>query len=292
MQLLSRGEKTFQAVNYLLLTVLALITIFPLWEVFRISISTPAEASRLGFTLWPKETSLDAYRKVILNDYIWIGYMNTIIRMVLGTAIQLLLTVLIAYPLSRRNLPNRGTITMIFVFTMFFSGGLIPEYLLIRQYLHLGNSIWALVLPHAVNTFSMLIVRNYMMGIPTELEESAKMDGAGDLRILWRIMLPLSVPILVTIGLWALVWHWNQWFDALIYLDNGKSYPLQMVLRKIVMDSSPMFTDISTETAQVNVTTETVKAATIIVSTLPIMLIYPFIQKYFIQGIMIGSVKG
>ncbi|MDF2650886.1 MAG: binding-protein-dependent transport system inner rane component [Paenibacillus sp.] len=218
--------------------------------------------------------------------------MNTIIRMVVGTAIQLTLTVLVAYPLSRKNLPHRGLITMIFVFTMFFSGGLIPEYLLIRQYLHLGNTIWALVLPSAINTFSMLIVRNYMMGIPIELEESAKIDGAGDLRILWRIMLPLTLPILVTIGLWALVWHWNQWFDALIYLDNGKSFPLQMVLRKIVMDSSPIFTDLSLESNQYNVTPETVKAATIIVSTLPIMLIYPFIQKYFIQGVMIGSVKG
>lgn len=289
---LSSGEKVFQGFNYVFLALLGLATIYPLWEVIRISLSTPAEASRMAFTLWPKELSLDAYKHVLHNSFIWSGYKNTIYRMVLGTAIQMVLTILVAYPLSRKKLPHRSAFTMIIVFTMFFSGGLIPEYLLIQHVLHMGNTIWALVLPPAINTFSMLIVRNYFMAIPHEIEESAKMDGASDLRILTSIMVPLSVLILVTVGLWSMVAHWNAWFDALIYIRNGADYPLQMVLRKIIIEATPMFDGTAGSDVKVNIAAETIKAASIIAGTLPIVMIYPFIQKYFIRGVMIGSLKG
>lgn len=289
---LTSGEKVFQGFNYVFLALLGLATIYPLWEVVRISLSTPAEASRMAFALWPKEISWDAYNHVLNNSFIWTGYKNTIYRMVLGTVIQMVLTVLVAYPLSRKKLPHRSAFTLFVVFTMFFSGGLIPEYLLIQHYLHLGNTIWALVLPPAINTFSMLIVRNYFMAIPHEIEESAKIDGASDLRILSYIMIPLSIPILVTIGLWSLVAHWNAWFDALIFIRNGTDYPLQMVLRKIIIEATPMFDGTAGSDVSVNIAAETIKAASIIVGTLPIVMIYPFIQKYFIKGVMIGSLKG
>lgn len=289
---LSNGERLFQIANYALLALLGAMTIYPLWDVVRVSFSTPAEASRMTFALWPGVVSLDAYRHVLNNEFIWIGYGNTVFRMALGVAVQMALIVTVAYPLAKRTLPHRTGITLLIVFTMFFSGGLIPEYLLVQQYLRLGNTIWALVLPGAINTFAMLVVRNYFMALPAELEESAKMDGGGDFRILFQIAVPLSVPILVTVGLWGLVWHWNAWFDALIYISDGNRYPLQMILRKIVIDASPMFDGSGARDVKVNVAAETIKAASIVVATVPVVLIYPFIQKYFIQGVLVGSLKG
>lgn len=289
---LSTGEKAFHVGNYIFLALLGIITIYPLWDVVRVSLSTPAEASRMVFAIWPKTVSWDAYRHVLSNEFIWIGYKNTIFRMALGVLIQMLMMVTVAYPLAKKTLPHRTKITLFIVFTMFFSGGLIPEYLLIMQYLHLGDTIWSLVLPGAVNTFSMLIVRNYFMAIPPELEESAKMDGCNDFRLLFLIMVPLSVPILVTVGLWGLVGHWNAWFDALIYINDGNKYPLQMILRKIVIDASPMFDGSGVRDVKVNVAAETIKAASIIAGTLPVVLIYPFVQKYFIKGVLVGSLKG
>lgn len=288
----TKSEKAFQWFNYIFLTVLALLMIYPFWEVIRISFSTPAEASRMAFTLWPRETSLAAYESVIKNQFIWTGYKNTIFRVVIGMSIQMPLMILVAYPLSKRYFPNRGFWTMIIVFTMFFHGGLIPNYILIKT-LHLDNSIWALVLPRAIDTFAMLILRNYFMSLPESLEESAKMDGAGQMTVLIRIILPLCKPILMTVGLWGIVWHWNAWFDCLIYMRDSNKFILQAILRKIIIDAAPQFSDMSVSIDNVaQPSAEVIKCATIIVSTLPIMLIYPFIQKYFIKGVMIGSLKG
>lgn len=289
---LSAGEKWFQACNYLFLLSLSLLTLLPLWEVVRISISEPAEASRMTLSFWPSAPSFDAYKHVLHNPIIWTGYGNTILRMTLGVVIQLLLTVLAAYALSKRKLPLRSTFTLIIVFTMFFSGGLIPEYLLIQEVLHIGNSTWALVLPPAINTFSMLIVRNYFMSLPADMEESATIDGAGDMRVLFAIFIPLSLPIIVTVILWGLVWHWNAWFDALVYIRDTSYYPLQLVLRKIVIESSPAFDNITSSSLTVAVNAETIKAASIIAGTAPIIVVYPFLQKYFVQGVMVGSLKG
>lgn len=204
----------------------------------------------------------------------------------------MILMVLTAYPLSKRNFPNRNIWTLIIVFTMFFKGGLIPDYLLVKT-LNLDNSIWALVLPGAIDTFSMIIMRNYIMSLPDSLEESAKIDGASQLTVLIKIILPLSKPIIMTILLWVIVAHWNAWFDCLIYIRDSGKYVLQAVLRKIVLDAAPQFSDMSMDIQDESLPSEEViKCATIIVSSLPIMLVYPFIQKHFVKGILVGSLKG
>lgn len=291
----TKGEKTFQTVNYIFLTLLAVLMFYPFWEVIKISISAPLEASRIGFRLWPKVVSLEGYNSVMANQYVWIGYKNTIIRIILGTAISMAITILTAYPLSKKYLPNKNIWTLFVVFTMFFSGGLIPSYIIMTKVLYLDNTIWALVLPGACNTFSMLIVRNYFMTIPDSLEESARIDGASEFTILVKIIVPLSTPILMTIGLWGIVGHWNAWFDCLIYIRDSKKYVLQAILRKIIIDAAPQFDSSSTmveNSSQVKPAVETIKCATIIVSSIPIMILYPFVQKYFITGVMIGSLKG
>lgn len=291
----TKGEKAFQIVNYIFLTLLAVIMFYPFWEVIKISISAPLEASRIGFRLWPRVVSLEGYNSVMANEYIWLGYRNTLIRIILGTIVSMTLTILTAYPLSKKYLPNRNIWTLFIVFTMFFSGGLIPSYIIMTKVLHLDNTIWSLVLPGAINTFSMLIVRNYFMTIPDSLEESARIDGAGEFRILVKIIVPLSVPILMTVGLWGIVGHWNAWFDCLIYIRDSKRFVLSTILRKIIIDAAPQFDSSNTmfeDSSQVKPAVETIKCATIIVSSIPIMILYPFMQKYFIKGVMIGSLKG
>jgi putative aldouronate transport system permease protein len=289
----TRGEKTFQVFNYIFLTALAILALYPFWDVIRVSFSTPAEASRMGFTLWPRELSFQGYDFVLKNPSIWMGYKNTVIRIIIGVTIQLILMILVAYSLSKKYFPNRTFWTLIIVFTMFFRGGIIPDYLLIRA-LHIDNTIWALVLPRAVDTFAMLIMRNYFMTLPDSLEESAKIDGAGDMTVLLRIILPMSKPIILTVALWGIVWHWNAWFDCLIYIRDSDKYVLQAILRKIIIDAAPQFNESTGGGAGMSIETsqEVVKCATIMVSTVPIMMIYPFIQKYFIRGMIVGAIKG
>ncbi len=288
----TKGEKAYAVFNYIFLALLALITVYPFWQVIITSFSTAAEANRIGFKLWPAEISWEGYKNVISNEYIWTGYKNTIIRVLLGTTVEMFLMIMTAYPLSKKYLPHRNVFTMLIVFTMFFSGGLIPSYLNVRS-LHLDNTIWALVLPIGINTFSMLILRNFFMGIPEEIEESARIDGASTMQTLVLIVLPLSVPILMTVGLWSIVAHWNAWFDCIIYIRDSDKYVLQAVLRKIIIDAAPQFDNLNTSAQDVAaIDSEVVKSATIIVSTIPIMLVYPFIQKYFVTGVMVGSLKG
>ena len=289
---LSKSENIFQVFNYFLLIFLSILIIYPFWDILRVSFCTPTEASRLSFSLWPGEVWFGGYQKVFQNGYIWLGYKNTILRVITGMSIQMVLMILGAYPLSKKYFPKRNLFTMLIVFTMFFSGGLIPQYLLIRS-LGIYDSIWALVLPRAIDTFAMLIMRNYFMSLPDSLEESAKIDGAGDFRVLLNIIIPLSKPILMTVLLWGIVWHWNAWFDCLIYIREGKDYVLQAILRKIVLETSMKFGDMNIMfDNEVKPSAIIIKAATILVSTLPILLIYPFIQKYFITGVMVGSLKG
>jgi len=291
----SKGEAVFKVFNYMFLTLLGISILFPFWEVIKVSFSHPLEVGRIGYRLWAKETSLDGYLQVFENEYLWLGYKNTIVRIIVGLSIYLILTVLTSYALSKKFLPHRNFFTVFIVFTMFFSGGLIPEYLLISQTLRLTDTIWALTLPGAISTSTVIIVRNYFMSLPGELEESAKLDGAGDIKVLTRIILPLSKPILATITLWAIVGHWNAWFDCIIYIRDTKKYVLQAILRRIIIDSMGEFygSGIQKDYAlSRNVSTEVVKACTIVVSTLPVMMIYPFLQKHFIKGILIGSIKG
>lgn len=289
----SAAEKIFDIINVLILTLFAITTVYPFVNVLVVSFSTPAAANVYGLKLWPKEVTLEAYRAVFANDYIWIGYGNTILRTVVGTFLNVVFTVMCAYPLSKKYLPNRNAYTLFIVFTMFFSGGLIPNYLLVKG-LGLLDSRWSLILPGLIAPFTMIIVRNYFMSLPAEVEESAKMDGANDLRILASIVLPVSLPIVATISLWYAVAHWNAWFDSLLYISDPNKMVLGNVLRKIVIEGSPQFQSFeAVQPGESNtVTPDIIKAATIMVATFPILCVYPFIQKYFVKGVMVGSLKG
>jgi putative aldouronate transport system permease protein len=271
-----------------LLILLCLATIVPFMQVIAISLSPPEIASQSGLHLFPTKVVFEGYYRVIKHALIWKAYGNTIVRTLLGTALSVSLTLLGAYPLSKKYLPHRNLWTGIIVFTMYFSGGLIPSYLLVKN-LKLMNTLGALILPGAVNTFNLIVTRNFLMTLPESLEESAKIDGAGDLTILIRIILPLSTPIIATIALWYGVGHWNSWFDCMLYINDSTKFVLQYVLRLILMEGQTE--DLSSDT-QIILSTETMKMATLMVATLPIICVYPFLQKYFVKGMLVGSLKG
>ncbi len=288
----SRFDTVFNIINITLLLFLSALTLYPFWEVIKVSFSDPLEVGRIGYRLWPLKTSMEGYTHVFQNQFVWIGYKNTIVRVILAVSVQMILSILTAYPLSKKRLPHRNIFTMLIVFTMFFSGGLIPEYLLVSNILNLDDTVWSMVLPYAINTFGMLVMRNYFMSLPNELEESAKIDGAGELTVLLRIILPISMPILVTVGLWGIISNWNAWFDCIIYIRDSNKYVLQAILRRIVIDSIPEFDGRGAIEKTILINAEVIKCSTIVIATLPVMLIYPFLQKYFIKGILIGSLKG
>ncbi|GAA3403394.1 carbohydrate ABC transporter permease [Paenibacillus hodogayensis] len=282
------GEKVFQAFLLLFISLLCILMLYPFVHELAVSLSTPAEAIRQGIHIIPLEFSLAAYKEVFSSKTVWSGLGNSLFRTVVGTALMLFMMTIGAYPLSKKNLPHRNVYTMFIVITMFFSGGLIPTYLLIKS-LHLIDSRWALIIPGLINTFSMMIMRNFFMGVPDELEESAKIDGANDIRILFTIVVPLSMPIMATVGLWSAVYHWNGWFDALIYIQDSSKQVLQIYLRKLVVSNE----DTALQAMMSGtVTSESIKAAVIMFVTMPILVIYPFLQKYFVKGALIGSLKG
>lgn len=281
-------------VIYLLLTLLALSIILAFLHLINLSISPSYVATSGGLLLFPKEVIWDNYKSVITNHFIWTGYGVTILRSVVGTVLSLLFTSMGAYVLSKKYFPHRTFWTLLIVFTMFFSGGLIPNYLLIKR-LGMVNTFASLVIPGLVSAYNLVIMRNFFQGLPEEIEESCMMDGAGRFRIFWQFVLPLSKPILATIGLWLVVGHWNSWFDALIYITNDKMLPLQVVLRRIIVTGSKEIMDmdsVAQAAADSAASSEGLKAASIIVATLPILCVYPSLQKYFVKGIMIGSLKG
>ncbi|HOX32289.1 MAG TPA: carbohydrate ABC transporter permease [Spirochaetales bacterium] len=288
----SGGDRAFDAFNYLVMILLSLTTLYPFF--FLISSSLSALDVTLGsFSLLPRQFTLENYAKVLRNPAIGAGYVNTILRTVIGTSLSLLATFCLAWPLSKRSFPLRNLWTGLIVFTMFFSGGMIPTYLLVRQ-LGLIDTIWALVLPELVTAYNFVIVRNYMQTIPGSMEESAKMDGANDITILFRVILPVCKPIIATISLWVAVWHWNAWFDSMIYMTKASGQVVQLVMRRIVLEGSDQMTQMMAEMQRQGlvIAPEGLKAATIMVTTLPILCIYPFVQKYFVKGVMMGSLKG
>ena len=273
---------------YTVLISAAVITIVPLMRVVTLSMSPPETATQYGLNLVPTKFSWDGYKKVLEYSLIWIGYKNTLIRVVFGTLLNLFLVIIGAYPLSKKYLPNLKFWTILIIITMYFSGGMIPSYILITKYLGLNNNFLALILPTAVSAYNLIVVRNFFSQIPESLEESARLDGAGDWTVLFRIVVPLSKPVLATVALWCVVAHWNSWFDCLLYIQSQKKFVLQLILRQILLEGQ----NIDTNTTAVFVNTETMKMATIVVSTLPVLCLYPFLQKYFVQGVMIGAVKG
>ncbi|RCW45455.1 carbohydrate ABC transporter permease [Paenibacillus prosopidis] len=284
------GEKIFQTVLIVFITVMCIVMIYPFLHIASVSLSSPAEATRFGIHLYPKEVDFTGWKQVLAQEKIWIGFGNSVFRTVVGTFLTLIMMSLCAYPLSRKYLPHRNVYTMLILFTMFFGGGIVPTYLLIRS-LNLMDSVWVYIIPGLVPTFSMLVLRNFFMSIPAELEESAKIDGANDIRILFNIVLPLSKPVLATLALWSAVGHWNAWFDAVLYITDQSKQVLQFFLREIVITNADRET--LGNSAIGNIRYEApIKAATIMFAILPILVVYPFLQKYFVKGTMIGSLKG
>lgn len=289
----SISEKIFMAVNYMFMIIFCITVIFPFWNLITLSF-TGSGVSTIKYYFWPPVTTLANYKRVFLSNNIWIGFYNTFFRTIIGSVLTLLFSIHTAYPLSKKYFPHRSFWTLLVVFTMFFSGGMIPDYVLVRT-LGLINSRWALIFPMLINTFNMIILRNFFMNIPDSLEESAKIDGANDIVILYRIILPLSGSIIATIALWTAVGHWNAWFDCLIYINDANKMVVQTILRRVVLEGSQQLINLTgyiPGVEEVAVNSETIKAATIIVATVPILLVYPFIQKYFVKGVMVGSLKG
>ena len=270
-------------------TVLSVTILYPFLFVLARSLSS-GDATLSKMTIIPQGMTLANYSTMLQYRYIGTGFRNSVARVLLGGALNLGVCILAAYPLSKRDLPHRTLIMGFIVFTMFFSGGLIPLYLLVSK-LGLRNSIWALVLPTLVPTFSLIIMRNFFMTIPESLEESAKMDGAGDFTILARLIVPVSKPVIATVVLWSMVDHWNAWFDSMIFMSKAENHVLQMIMRRMV-NQVRILEDLGGMNVDEMVLPETLKAATIMISTVPILMIYPFLQKYFAKGILVGSLKG
>jgi putative aldouronate transport system permease protein len=289
----SLSERAFQACNVAFMALLMLVTLYPIWHVAMASISVPeVVANKRGLILWPQGGfSLETYQTCLKHPALLISYRNTLLYVLLGTAINLVLTLLTAYVLSRRNLMLKPALLAFMMFTMYFGGGLIPTYLLINN-LGMLNTIWAMVIPNAINITNVIITRTYFMGLPDSLEESARIDGANEWTILFRIVLPLSAPIIAVISLYYGVGHWNSWFDAMIYLRNRELYPLALILREIVINGDVTNIQEEIDVYEWKATTETVKYGTIMIATIPIMCVYPFLQKYFAKGVMIGALKG
>ncbi|MCP3967786.1 MAG: carbohydrate ABC transporter permease [Lentisphaerae bacterium] len=287
---MTTGEKLFQI--FLIIIMLALIVsfLYPFIFMISMSFSTAAEANRAGAHIWPGQVTLTAYKMVFSNPDLLIGYLNTIFRTVVGTVLTLLVTCLCAYPLSRKDLPHRSLMTFLVFFTMLFSGGIIPTYLVIRN-LGLVNNVWVYILPQLTNAFNVIIIKNYFESIPQSLAESASIDGANDFHILFKIYIPLSGPVLATVALMTAISHWNMWFDAMIYINDDTKQVLMTFLRRIVIDRNQDLMSGASEAQVSQFTPETIKAATIIVTILPILVLYPFLQKYFVKGIMLGGVK-
>ncbi|MDQ0229197.1 carbohydrate ABC transporter permease [Metabacillus malikii] len=286
------GERLFDFWNILFLVCLSIITLYPLLYILFASVSDPTYvAQNRGIMLSPKDFTLEAYTLVFKNPMIVTSYLNTLFYVVIGTILNIFLTSLGAYALSRKNVMWANLIMFLIVFSMFFEGGLIPSYLLVSE-LNMIDTRWALIFPTAVSAFNLIIMRTAFQGIPASLEESARIDGANDFTILFKIILPLSLPVVAVMILFYGVYHWNSWFPAMIYLQDRELFPVQLILREILIanDTSSMTSGVgSVDAIPIG---ETVKYATIVVATLPILCLYPFLQKYFVKGVMIGGIKG
>jgi putative aldouronate transport system permease protein len=290
----SRADKLFDFFNVAALSVLLLAVLYPLYFVVISSISDPDLVNTGKITLLPQGVTFEGYSRIFADSNIWRGYRNSLMYTALGTAINVTLTVTAGYALSRSDLVGRGGFMFLIVFTMFFSGGLIPTYLLIKN-LGMLNTVWAMIIPNAVSAYNVIIVRTFFQStIPVELLEAAKIDGSSNTRFFLRIVLPLSMPIIAVMILFSAVGHWNSYFQALIYLKNDNLQPLQIVLRNILItnEMSEQMTDGIVNQAEIVRIAATMKYGIVIVASLPVLILYPFLQKYFVKGVMIGSLKG
>jgi len=291
---MSASRRLFVIFNYVILTLLSLVFVLPMLSIVSTSLVSQAEIQERGnLFLFPRKIDYSAY-KILLNkdSIVWNAYGITLFRVAVGTLIQMTVTCMLAYALSKKKLPFRGIITGFVLVPMFISGGLVPTYLLIKQ-LGLIDSLWVLVIPNAMSIYNMLLLRNFFMSIPITLEESAVLDGATPLRTLWSIILPLSLPSIMTIGMFYAVGHWNEWFDAAIYINSSSKLPMQSVMRNIVQQYTVSDLEAMSDEAMLNrMPQQTVQNATVVVAILPILVAYPFVQKYFIKCVIVGSLKG
>ncbi len=287
------GNRYVTFVIYTLLAITGLLSILPIWHVVSLSLSRSGAAAGGLVTLWPVGFSVEAYRFIVEDPKFLRAFGVSLQRVLLGGALNLVLTILMAYPLSRqvREFRTRNVYMWFLVFLLLFSGGLIPLYMLVRQ-VNLLDTIWALVLPTAVPIFNVILLMNFFRALPKELEEAAIMDGAGALRLLWSIILPLSLPALATITLFSVVGHWNAFFDGLIYMNTPDNYPLQTYIQQLVVRPDPLNNPMMAEELRARSFDQlSLNAAKLVVTMLPILIIYPFLQRYFIHGIVLGSVK-
>ena len=288
------GGRIFDVVNYIVLTLVALTTIAPFIYIIGASFATELELAQRPLLIIPHDISFNAYEYIFSTNTLVSGFKNSIIITVAGTLINLFFTVTMAYAISKPRLRGRNFVLNMVIFSMFFGGGMIPSYIVTANLLHMKNTYWSVLLPGAISAYNMMIVKNFFQGIPQELEESASMDGCTDVGILWKIVLPLSLPVLATFGLFYAVGHWNSYFGAMIYMPGAREkWPLQVLLREIIILSNATVADSSALDPEfVQPPEQSVKMAVIVVSTVPIMCIYPFLQKYFVKGVMVGALKG
>lgn len=292
---ISAGNLIFTVFNTCLMIFIIIITVYPFWNQFILSFARREFLYSVEAQWYPKSLDLSSYKVILRYKDIWMGYGNTILRTVVGTLTSLLVTAMASYPLTKKDFPFNKQITFLILFTMLFSGGLIPGYLLITQQLHLTNTIWALILPALTTPYNIFIMRNFFLSVPDSLEESARIDGAGYFRIFWQIIMPLSKPVLVTVGLWIAVGHWQAWYDNLLYLQKPDKWGLQMILRELLVSNQQgnIYQAVKTTFGTAGAVDERqLKSAIIVISILPMIVLYPFLQKFMNKGIILGAVKG
>lgn len=287
-----RSEVAFSVFNYIFFVILCIIMVYPFWHVVMMSLSSVEATAKGGVFLWPKGFNLDTYVKVFKDPSIWSGYFTTIIVTLSGTFLGTLFTATTAYPLSKKDLPFGKVMLFLVLFTMLFSGGMIPGYLLMKN-LNLIDNRLSLVLPGLISAYNVIIMKSFFQSIPESLEESAKIDGATEVTIFWKIVLPLSKATVATIALFTAVGYWNDYFSTVLYINTKERWALQAVLRYMLTNTNQAMQSAGvTVAAATNVTAATIKAASVVVATVPILCVYPFVQKYFVKGVMIGGVKG
>jgi putative aldouronate transport system permease protein len=278
------------ALIYLGLSLFALIAVLPFLSTIARSFSAEAPIARGDVYLWPVNFTLDAYRRLIQGGAFWRGFMNSFIITGLGTALQMVMTVLAAYPLSRPSLPGRRSLMLIIIFQMIFPPGLIPFYLTVRQ-AGLIDTYWAVIVPYAINTFNLIVLVNFFRSLPVEMEEAAIVDGANDPQVLWHVMLPLSMPVIMTLSLFYAVENWNLFLPAIFFINDGNKQPVQVILRDMIWSLQLMSQTASPDQFERFAGIEALKAASVFITAIPMLIAYPFVQRYFIKGIMLGAVK-
>ena len=286
--------RIFDVFNYIFLTLVAFTTIAPFIYIIGASFATEYELAQRPLLIIPHDISFNAYEYIFSTNKILSGFKNSIIITVAGTLINLFFTVTMAYAISKPRLRGRNFVLNMVIFSMFFGGGMIPSYIVTANVLNLKDTYWSVLLPGAISAYNMMIVKNFFQSIPQELEDSASIDGCTDIGVLWRIVLPLSLPVLATFGLFYAVGHWNAYFGAMIYMTGAREkWPLQVILREIIVMSTTSAGDMALMDPNfVEPPEQSIKMAVIVVSTVPIMCIYPFLQKYFVKGVMVGALKG